>query len=55
MKNLRVAAVQFEHAAGNKHANLEKIESFAGQAPKGRRIVAGGERSEPPVRIQKKT
>lgn len=32
MQNLRVAAVQFEHAAGDKRANFEKIESFARQA-----------------------
>jgi len=29
MRNIRVAAVQFEHAAGDKPANLEKIERFA--------------------------
>ncbi|RJP19351.1 MAG: acyltransferase [Candidatus Omnitrophota bacterium] len=28
MKTIRVAAVQFEHAAGDKNANLEKIRSF---------------------------
>jgi len=32
MKDIRVAAVQFEHAAGDKRANFEKIEGFAQQA-----------------------
>lgn len=32
MKNLRVASVQFEHAAGDKKANLSKIEHFVKQA-----------------------
>ena len=32
MRNIRVAAVQFEHAAGDKKANLEKIVSFVLQA-----------------------
>ena len=31
MKNIRVAAVQFEHAAGDKAANFAKIEAFAAQ------------------------
>ena len=32
MKNLRVASVQFEHAAGDKSANLSKIEDFVKRA-----------------------
>jgi len=28
MKDIRVAAVQFEHAAGDKEANREKINRF---------------------------
>jgi predicted amidohydrolase len=32
MRNVRVAAVQFEHAAGDKSANFAKIEAFAAQA-----------------------
>jgi len=32
MRNIRVAAVQFEHAAGDKSANFAEIESFAAQA-----------------------
>jgi len=32
MKNIRVASVQFEHAAGDKKANIAKIESFVQQA-----------------------
>ena len=32
MKNIRVAAVQFEHTAGDKAANLDKIRSFVKQA-----------------------
>jgi predicted amidohydrolase len=32
MRNIRVASVQFEHAAGDKAANLAKIEGFAAQA-----------------------
>jgi predicted amidohydrolase len=32
MRNIRVASVQFEHTAGDKAANLAKIESFAAQA-----------------------
>ena len=32
MRNIRVASVQFEHAAGDKAANLAKIECFAAQA-----------------------
>ena len=32
MRNIRVAAVQFEHAAGDKQANLSKIGGFAEQA-----------------------
>jgi N-carbamoylputrescine amidase len=29
MNNIRVAAVQFEHAAGDKQANLEKVTRFS--------------------------
>jgi predicted amidohydrolase len=32
MRNIRVASVQFEHAAGDKAANLAKIERFVAQA-----------------------
>ena len=32
MRNIRVASVQFEHTAGDKAANLAKIERFAAQA-----------------------
>jgi predicted amidohydrolase len=32
MKNIRAASVQFEHASGDKHANLTKIENFVMQA-----------------------
>lgn len=32
MKSLRVATVQFQHSAGDKKANLEKIHHFTGQA-----------------------
>jgi len=32
MRDIRAAAVQFEHAAGNKRANLEKIRSFVEKA-----------------------
>ena len=32
MENVRVAAVQLEHAAGNKRANLDKIVGFVEQA-----------------------
>jgi len=32
MKNLKVASVQFEHAAGDKSANFAKIEAFVEQA-----------------------
>lgn len=32
MRNIRVASVQFEHAAGDKRANLEKIRGFVEQA-----------------------
>jgi predicted amidohydrolase len=32
MRNIRVASVQFEHAAGDKPANLAKIVQFAGEA-----------------------
>ena len=32
MRNIRVASVQFEHAAGDKAANLAKIVRFAGEA-----------------------
>jgi predicted amidohydrolase len=32
MRNIRVASVQFEHAAGDKAANLAKIRSYVGQA-----------------------
>lgn len=34
MRNIRVASVQFEHAAGDKAANLAKIASFVEQAAK---------------------
>lgn len=34
MKNIRVASVQFEHAAGDKQANLAKIKSYAAKAAK---------------------
>jgi len=41
MKNIRVAAVQFEHAAGDKQANFAKIRKFAGLASRqGVEIVA---------------
>ena len=32
MRNIRVAAVQFQHAPGDKAANLQMIERFVGQA-----------------------
>ena len=32
MRNIRVASVQFEHAAGDKAANVAKVERFAAQA-----------------------
>ncbi len=32
MKNIRIASVQFEHAAGDKQTNLSKIERFVKQA-----------------------
>ncbi len=32
MRNIRVAAVQFEHAAGDKAANFAKIRHFAQRA-----------------------
>lgn len=32
MKNIRVASVQFEHVAGDKQANLARIESFVAEA-----------------------
>src|SRR4051794_5405600 len=32
MRNIRVAAVQFQHAAGDKTANLATIERFVAQA-----------------------
>src|SRR5690349_14350061 len=32
MRNIRVAAVQFEHADGNKEANLRKVEHFVSTA-----------------------
>ncbi|MHC4540951.1 MAG: nitrilase-related carbon-nitrogen hydrolase, partial [Planctomycetota bacterium] len=32
MRNIRVASVQFEHAAGDKQANLARIEHFVRQA-----------------------
>ena len=35
-KTLRVAAVQFQHAAGDKSANLDAIRSFVEQAAAGR-------------------
>ena len=28
MRNIRVASVQFEHTAGDKQANLAKVEKF---------------------------
>lgn len=41
MSPIRAAAVQFEHAAGNKSANFEMIESFARQAAgKGVQLLA---------------
>src|SRR5437867_3668445 len=41
MRDIRVAAVQFEHAPSDKRANLRKIESFAEQAAaRGVEIVA---------------
>jgi predicted amidohydrolase len=41
MNNIRVAAVQFEHAPGDKEANFAKIESFAAAAARaGVQIVA---------------
>jgi len=41
MRNIRVAAVQFEHASGDKAANWEKIHRFAAAAARGRaEIVA---------------
>ena len=41
MNNLRVAAVQFEHAAGDKLANFDKIEAFAAKAAeRGVRLLA---------------
>ncbi len=41
MDTIRAAAVQFEHAAGNKEANFAKIEAFARQAAaQGVRILA---------------
>jgi len=35
MRNIRVASVQFEHAAGDKQANLTKIENFVKQTAEG--------------------
>jgi predicted amidohydrolase len=32
MRNIRVASVQFEHASGDKQANLTKIKNFVKQA-----------------------
>ncbi len=32
MKNIRVASVQFEHAAGDKRANLDKIKKYVAEA-----------------------
>jgi len=32
MKNIRVASVQFEHASGNKQANMEKLRGFVRKA-----------------------
>ena len=32
MRNIRVASVQFEHASGDKRANLTKIKNFVMQA-----------------------
>lgn len=41
METLRAAAVQFEHAAGNKAANFVKVEAFAREAAgKGVRLLA---------------
>jgi len=34
MRDIRVAAVQFEHAAGDKRANLEKVQKFTQEAAK---------------------
>ena len=42
MNKLRVAAVQIEHKAGDKAANLDKIEHFAGLA-----AAAGGTKDIP--------
>jgi predicted amidohydrolase len=36
MRNIRVASVQFEHAAGDKQANFSKIDRFAREAAAGR-------------------
>ena len=41
MRDIRVAAVQFEHAPGNKRANLDKIRHFVAEAAaQGAEIVA---------------
>jgi predicted amidohydrolase len=41
VRNIRVAAVQFEHAPGNKAANLEKVERFVElAAARGVEIIA---------------
>jgi N-carbamoylputrescine amidase len=32
MRNIRVASVRFEHASGDKQANLAKIENFVRKA-----------------------
>ena len=41
MQNIRVASVQFEHAAGDKAANFEKIRYFVAEAARqGASIVA---------------
>ena len=32
MREIRVASVQFEHAAGNKSANMTKVRAFSEQA-----------------------
>ena len=36
MKNVRAAAVQFEHVAGDKQANLRKVRAFVEQAARER-------------------
>ena len=34
MKNTKVASVQFEHAPGDKQANLEKVRRFTAESAK---------------------